>query len=143
MESVKVKEYMNHKPVCFKAHETVVEAVERFLQSHSTGGPVINDNREVIGFISEQDCLKAMLSVTYHSGEVSKSVEELMRTDVLTIKPYDSVLRLAEDMSGNKPKIYPVVDDDNRLVGSINRTNVLQALDIHLHSVFEESHGYA
>ena len=134
---------MNHKPVSFTANETVVEAVERFLQCHSTGGPVLNSEREVIGFLSEQDCLKAMLSVTYHSGEISKSVEELMRTDVLTVKPYDSVLQIAEDMLGNKPKIYPVVDDDNKLIGSINRTDVLKALDIHLHSVFEESHGYA
>jgi len=143
MESVKVKEHMNHRPVCFTGEETVVEAVERFLQSNSTGGPVVNDKKEVIGFVSEQDCLRFMISVTYHSGEMSKSISEIMRTDVLTVKTYDSVLQVAEEMTGNKPKIYPVVDEDNRLVGTIDRANVLKALDIHLHAMYEDQHGFA
>lgn len=137
MESVKVKDHMNHRPVFFMGNETVVEAVEKLLQSRSSGGPVINDQREIVGFVSEQDCLKAMLSSTYHSGEASQSVRDVMKTNVLSVKAYDSILQIAEEMSGNKPRVYPVVDDDGKLIGSINRTNIIQALDIHLHSIYE------
>ena len=138
MESLKIEDYMNHRPVFFKGSESVVEAVERLLQSQTTGGPVIDINRNIIGFISEQDCIKAMLSSSYHSGESSKNVADVMKTDVLTKKPYESILELADEMSGTKPKTYPVVDDDNRLIGCINRTNVLKALDMHLHSLYEQ-----
>jgi CBS domain-containing protein len=138
MESVKIKDYMDHRPVFFKGSETVVEAVEKLLIAKSSGGPVVDSNRNVIGFLSEQDCIKAMLSSSYHRGESSQNVYELMKSNVLTKKPYDSVLQLAEEMSGTKPKTYPVVDDDNHLVGCINRTNVLKALDMHLHSIYEQ-----
>lgn len=136
MESVKIKDHMNHRPIYFKGTETIVEAVERLLQSKSSGGPVINDLRQVIGFLSEQDCLKAMVSSTYHSGETSVNVSELMKVDVLTVKPYDSILEVAENMSGNKPRVYPVVDDDQHLIGTIDRTNIIKALDLHLHSIY-------
>lgn len=142
MESVKIKDHMNHRPVFFKGSETIVEVVERLLQSKSSGGPVVNEQREVIGFISEQDCLKAMLSSTMHSGEASQSVSDVMFTDVLTKKPYDSVLQIAEEMNSSKPKVYPIVDDDNKLIGSINRTEILRALDMHLHSIYEQGHRF-
>ena len=142
MESVKVNDHMNHRPVSFRGTETIVEAVEKLLQSNSSGGPVINEQREVIGFLSEQDCLKAMLSSTYHSGEASVSVAEVMKVDVVTVKAYDSILRLAEEMSGLRPKVYPVVDDHNHLIGSINRTNIIKALDLHLHSIYEHGHRF-
>ena len=118
--------------------ETVVEAVEKLLQSKCSGGAVVNDNKEVIGFLSEQDCLKAMLSSTYHSGEGSKSVAEVMSSDTLLVKPYDSVLAVADDMLSNRARVYPVVDDDGHLVGSLTRSNILSALDKHLHSLYEK-----
>jgi CBS domain-containing protein len=138
MESVKVKDHMNHRPVFFKGTETVVEAVEKLLQSKSSGGPVINDSKQVIGFLSEKDCLSAMLSSTYHSGEASQCVAEVMSDASITIKPYDSILQVAEDMTKSRPRVYPVVDDDGHLLGSINRTNILSALDKHLHSIYEK-----
>lgn len=61
-----------------------------------------------------------------------------MNTEVLLVKPYDSVLAIAEDMLGSRPRVYPVVDDDGHLVGSVNRTDILNALDKHLHSIYEK-----
>ena len=138
MESVKVKDHMNHRPVFFRGTETVVEAVEKLLQSKSSGGAVVDNDKRVIGVLSEQDCLKAMLSSTYHSGEASQCVAELMQTNVVGVKPYDSILAVAEDMLNSRPRVYPVVDDDNHLVGSINRTYILEALAKHLHSIYEK-----
>lgn len=142
MESVKIEDHMDHRPVFFKGNETIAEAVEKLLQSNKTGAPVVDDDKKVIGFLSQQDCIKEMISSTYHSGEASKDVSEVMRTDVLTKKTYESALQVAEDMSFNKPKMYPVVDDDGILKGTISRTNILRALDLHLHSLYEKGHRY-
>lgn len=142
MESVKIQDHMDHRPVFLKGSETVVEAVERLLQSKRTGAPVVDEEKQVIGFISEQDCITSMLSSSYHSGEPSVLVSEIMRVDVLTRKPYDSVLQVAEDMTNNKPKVYPVVDDDNVLVGTINRTDIIRALDMHFNSIYEKGQRF-
>jgi predicted transcriptional regulator len=129
MESLSVGDYMNKHPVTFTTEMPVVEAVERLLGSHQTGGPVIDLKNKVVGFLSEQDCLAQMLASSYYNEQISL-VKDIMRSEVLSIKPYMSVLELAQQMLKEKPKFYPVVDDDGYLLGSINRTAVLNAIDV-------------
>lgn len=131
MESLQVSDYMNRHPVRFSIEMPVAEAVELLLNTHQTGGPVVDEKGRVVGFLSEQDCLSQMIESSYYREQVAR-VKDIMRTDVLSKKPYDSVLELAQQMLGNKPKIYPVVDDDGELVGSISRPDVLRAIDVQL-----------
>ncbi|WP_286267647.1 CBS domain-containing protein [Thalassotalea atypica] len=136
MESVQVREYMNHYPVTFTPEMVVEEASLRFLKTKQIGGPVIDSNKRLVGFLSESDVLATMLETIYHN-EHKSNVEDLMRKDVLSVKPYDSVIELAQNMLKNKPKVYPVVDDDGNLVGTICRNDVLMALDKHMRSSFQ------
>lgn len=131
MESLQVKDYLNQRPVTFTTEMPVAEAVERLVQSHQTGGPVVNEYRELVGFLSEQDCLSQMIESSYYREQVAR-VKDIMKAEVLTVKPYDSVLEVAQKMITEKPKVYPVVDDDGVLMGTINRAEVLNAIDIQL-----------
>lgn len=139
MNSIKVKDYMTHRAVSFSVHMTVSEASERLLISHQTGGPVLDEHKHVVGFLSEQDCLERMLEDTYQN-ESHYKVVDIMRTDVLAIDEEHSVLDLAQTMLTNKPKIYPVVDSSKRLVGVITRSDVLRAIDQHHHAIYEQGH---
>ena len=87
----------------------------------------------IIGFVSEQECLDHLLEDTYLS-DPHTTVADMMRTDVLTVACEDSVLDLAQKMTTNKPKLYPVVDDNKRLLGIITRNDILNAINIHLRS---------
>jgi CBS domain-containing protein len=131
---------MNKRPVTFKTDMTIAEAVERFLHSHQIGGPVIDGHKRVVGFLSEQDCLARMLEATY-LGESHYTVNELMHDEPLTTTPDASVLDLAQQMKGHKPKLYPVVDNEGRLLGIISRSDVLKAIDVQLHSMYEKGHA--
>jgi predicted transcriptional regulator len=42
-------------------------------------------------------------------------------------------------MLGDKPKVYPVVDDDGKLLGTISRNEVLMAVDKHLRAAYHLS----
>ena len=98
---LKVGDYMNTHPVTFTIEMPVVEAVERLLSVHQTGGPVIDEYKKVIGFLSEQDCLKQMMASSYYQEQICL-VKDIMRTEVLSIKPYTSVFELAQMMLGRK-----------------------------------------
>ncbi len=135
MESIQIKDHMNNYPVTFTEDMVVGEASLLFLKTKQIGGPVIDKDKKLVGFLSESDVMKKMLQTIYHN-EHNADVADLMRRDVLSVKPYDSVLELAQSMQTNKPKVYPVVDDDGNLLGTICRNDVLQALDKHLHSSF-------
>ena len=135
MQSLQVKDYMNLYPVTFTEEMVVEEASLRFLKTKQIGGPVINDKKHLVGFLSESEVIEKMLESSYYREHIA-NVSDIMRKDVLTVKPYDSVLELAQNMLGNKPKVYPVVDDDGHLLGTICRNDVLLALDKHLRSSF-------
>lgn len=135
MESIKIKEYMNHYPVTFTPDMVIEEASLRFLKTKQIGGPVIDSNNRLVGFLSESDVLEKMLGSIYHNEHVA-DVSDLMRKDVLSVKPYDNIIELAQNMLKNKPKVYPVVDDDGNLLGTICRNDVLMAIDKHMRASF-------
>lgn len=135
MESVQVKEYMNSYPVTFSPDMRVEAASYRFIKTKQMGGPVVDEKGKLLGFLSESEVLKSMLSSIYNDTPLTK-VEDIMRTDVLSVKPYDSIIELAQTMLQPKPKLYPVIDDDGVLVGTINRHEVLMAIDKHMRARF-------
>jgi len=110
---------------------SVAEAVERLLQSGQTGGPVVDDKNKVVGFLSEQDCLVRMIESSYYREQVCR-VKDIMQTEVISIRPYVSVIEQAQKMLVAKPKVYPIVDDDGYLLGTINRSQLLNAIDMQL-----------
>ncbi|WP_440875803.1 CBS domain-containing protein [Thalassotalea sp. PLHSN55] len=138
MESLKVEEYMNHYPVTFTPEMMIGEASLRFLKTKQIGGPVIDNNYNLVGFLSEGDVLDKMIESIYYN-EQRVNVSDLMRKDVLTVKPYDSIIELGQTMLQNKPKVYPVVDDDGSLLGTICRNDVLHAIDKHMRSSLKKN----
>lgn len=135
MQSLQVKDYLNPHPVIFKAKMAIEEASEMLTKNHQLGGPVTDQYGKLVGFLSESDLLAKMLETSYYSEHVS-SVEQLMRKEVLTMKPYTSIVELAQTMLQAKPKVYPVIDDDGNLMGTISRNDVLRAIDQHIKSSF-------
>ncbi|MDU0355080.1 CBS domain-containing protein [Paraglaciecola aquimarina] len=138
MESLQVSEHMNLRPVTFTQAMPVAEAVERLLQSKQTGGPVVNDKNKVIGFLSEQDCIVQMIESSYYREQVAQ-VKDIMVTEVKTVKPYMSVIELTQKMMVEKPKVYPVIDDDGYLLGTINRSSLLNAIDLQLRDGYKRA----
>ena len=142
MKSLKIEEYMNYYPVTFSANMSVEEASLRFLKTTQIGGPVVDDKGLVLGFISEGDVLEKMLESIYFNENVA-IVRDIMSTQVLSVKPYESIIELGQTMIKAKPKVYPVIDDDGKLLGSISRNEVLQACYEHgrARHVIEKEHA--
>lgn len=131
LRSLKVSDYMSRHPAILTPQMPIEEAVAKLIKADLTGGPVIDDAKRVIGFLSEQDCLAMMLEGTYHK-EQSANVADCMSSEVLTVNGDMAILDLAQLFGSNRPKVYPVVDYNNRLIGVISRTQVLKAIDLHL-----------
>lgn len=126
MQHLKVSDYMQAKPIAVKCGTPLSGVVEILLKYHLTGAPVVDGNNQVVGFVSEQDCLAPLLQSSYYC-EGEQVVDEVMFKEVLTVTPGSSIVDLAKAMEGNKPKIYPVVEA-GKLLGSISRQQVLRAL---------------
>jgi len=134
MESMKVVDYMDRQPVLLHADMTLAAAVEKLLTQKKLGAAVVDLQGNLVGFLSQQDCLAVMLKSTYHC-DLTANVSDCMRTDVLTVTKETPIITLAEQMLQAKPKIYPVVDQ-GRVVGIIDRNLVLRAINISMQECY-------
>lgn len=126
MTQLLVKDVMIANPPVIKAGEPLDDAVQHLMDNHLMGLPVVDEKHHIIGFLSEQDCIHSMLISSYHC-EDSRSVDDIMSHEVLTVGPNESIVDIAQRMGKEKPKSYPVVAD-GKLIGLLTRSNVLQAL---------------
>ncbi|HIF6107388.1 CBS domain-containing protein [Vibrio parahaemolyticus] len=136
MHSLKVKDYMTLQAVTFTKDMSLTAALNKVMQSVTLGGPVIDENEKVVGFLSEQDLLDKLVKASYHCQD-THTVQECMHEDVLSVSPEMSVIELADMMKVGKPKMYPVVDDRGKLVGIIARRDVLRAIGMTLNECFK------
>jgi CBS domain-containing protein len=136
MQSLKVKDYMTLQAVTFKPDMSMTAALEKVMRSDHLGGPVINDQEQVIGFLSEQDLLDKLVKVSYFC-EDTHLVRDCMHPEVLLVSSDTSIIELADMMKVGKPKVYPVIDQ-GKLVGIITRRDVLRALGKNLTHCFKK-----
>lgn len=136
MDSIKISDYMDRQPVLLTANMTLTTAVDALVTQRKLGAPVVDEHKHLIGFLSQQDCMSVMLKSSYHC-DLTSTVGDCMRSDVATVNPEGNILQLAEKMleSKHKHKVYPVVEE-NKVVGTINRTNVLQAINIYMQQCY-------
>jgi len=126
MHSILVKDYMNNQPKTVKGTTNVRDAVELMLSESLIGLCVIDDSNNLIGYVSEQDCVQEMLNDAFYCEEPA-AVNVVMSTDVITVSPDNTIVELAQMIINNTPKNYPVISN-KKLVGLISRTEVLQSL---------------
>ena len=126
MRSIQVRDVMQHQVPAIHPHMPLATAVTTLLEHGFTGLPVVDDQRHIIGFISEQDCIHALLVSSYH-GEGDPEVGDVMFDKPLVVSPADNMVDLAQNLGRGKPKVYPVAEA-GRLVGIITRSQILSVL---------------
>lgn len=127
LASSKVKDYMTATKCTFTPEMDVLRAIHKLLESRLSGAPVMDEHGNLIGFLSEKDCMQVALDAGYH-GSAGGRVSEFMTNSVETIDVETPIIEVAELFLKGSFKCYPVVVD-NRLVGSISRQNILKALE--------------
>ena len=127
MEKMIIKNFMNTDFARINDEMPVVTAAIELIKKEAIGGPVTDADNKLIGWISGQECLHVTTQFAYHNQRIGL-VKDIMRIDVLSVKADDTVFSLAEKMLGTQPKSYPVLDENNKVVGVITRRRILKAL---------------
>ena len=128
IKSCLVKDYMTRTLVTFKPETSVLDAIHVLVKHRIAGAPVVDDAGNLVGMLSELDCLKVALQAGYH-GEYGGPVRDYMSPDVKTVNAEMSIVDLAQRFLDSRFRRFPVTDR-NRLVGQISRRDVLRALEL-------------
>lgn len=126
MRSLKVSDVMSNHIEPVRCGTPLTRVVKSLLHNHVTGLPVVDDQRHVLGFVSEQDCIHALLVSSYHC-EGDPIVDDVMFREPVSVSPEMAVVDLAQNLGAGKPKVYPVIDH-GKLIGIVTRTAILAEL---------------
>ncbi|MGF1615591.1 MAG: CBS domain-containing protein [Gammaproteobacteria bacterium] len=126
LRSVLAKDYMSANLVTFTPTMDVLHAIQMLVDRQISGAPVVDETGNLVGVLSQKDCLRVALDASYH-GEWGGRVSELMSRNVKTVEAETSILEVAEMFMQDEYRRYPVMED-NRLIGQISRHDVLRAL---------------
>lgn len=130
LKSLLVKDYMTKSLVTFHPDTDILKAIHFLNENRISGAPVTDEHGNLAGMLSEKDCLKVALHSSYHEDWMGGRVSEYMTPKVETVSADDSIVDLAEKFLSSVYKRFPVLDDNNHLVGQISRSDVLKALEI-------------
>lgn len=132
LKSCLVKDYMSRTLITFKPETNVLDAVHTLVENRIAGAPVVDDAGNLVGMLSEFDCLKVALQAGYHEM-YGGPVRDYMSKEVETVNAEMSIVDLAQRFADKGFRRFPVTDR-NRLVGQISRRDVLRALESLSHS---------
>ena len=127
IKSGTVKDYMARTLVTFKPNTAVLDAVHVLVKNRIAGAPVVDDTGNLLGMLSELDCLKISLQAGYH-GDWGGPIADYMSHSVETVDAEMSIVDLAQKFIDTQFRRFPVMHN-NRLVGQISRRDVLRALE--------------
>lgn len=128
IKSCVVKDYMARTLVTFKPETDVLDAVHTLVEHRIAGAPVVDDEGNLLGMLSEFDCMKVALDAGYH-GNWGGPVRDFMSDGVETVDAEMSIIDLAQVFINKKFRRFPVMQG-TRLVGQISRRDVLRALQV-------------
>ncbi|MCG2430092.1 CBS domain-containing protein [Aequorivita xiaoshiensis] len=124
---IKVSDYMTRNLITFKPEQSIVEVVEVLVKKGISGGPVINHNNELVGIISEGDCLKELSDARYHNHPMEDVKVELhMIKNVETIDGEMNVFDAANKFLESKHRRFPILEN-GKLAGQISQSDILRA----------------
>lgn len=141
--SVPVREVMTRQVVTTNRKADINEAASLLSEDRISGLPVVDDDRHVIGVVSEADILSMTGMKTGHTfkdivrhllGEPLPErkeggiVEDIMSSPAITTTPDTDIAEVARVLDDRRIKRLPVVDEQGKLVGIVSRGDIVRAI---------------
>jgi CBS domain-containing protein len=145
-------EIMNRNVPTVGPDDEARTAIDLLAKSDMGAVPVLDEDRKVVGIVSESDLILADEESDLHlphyleimGGIVfigsmkgfekrlekafATSVSELMTADPIVARTYESADRVAKKIADHHHNHLPVVDEDGRLAGMVTRADALAAV---------------
>ena len=124
---IKVSDYMTRNLITFTKDQLIEDVMDKLIKHRISGGPVVNEKNELIGIISEGDCIKQISESRYYNMPMDKdTIEKYMAKEVETIDGNMNVFDAASKFLQSKHRRFPILEN-GKLVGQISQKDVLKA----------------
>jgi acetoin utilization protein AcuB len=124
-----VEEIMTREPTAIRPHTTVADALHKLRQLDIRHLPVVNEDYELVGMISDRDLRGAPMEMEVAGRQtvpLDTPVSTLMSSDVLSVELETPLAECIDLMLDEKVGALPVVDDRGVLVGIVSYVDLLR-----------------
>lgn len=120
---------MQRRVITISDRDDVAQAWRTLRDHHIHQAPVLDDNSQIVGIVSERDLLTA---INIDAGRIVESlgrlVRDVMTSPVVAAEPMTDIRRLAAVMLDCGVDGAPITNDNGALIGFVSRGDILRAV---------------
>ena len=115
------------KIITFSPDQPIQEVISIIIDKKIAGAPVLDDQKHLIGIISEKDCLRLIVDQAYYNMPAeTRRVSDYMTPKVQTLSPSTTVVEAAIEFLNSPIRRFPIVEN-GMLIGQVSRRHILKA----------------
>lgn len=119
-ELIKVKDIMITEPVTILPERTLTQALEKMRREKVDSLMVVDRSEKFIGLVTANDVLQSFDKV--------EKISEIVKTEVYYVNEDANVSQVLSIMAQKQVGYVPVVSSDNKLVGLVTRSSLVNVL---------------
>lgn len=117
------------KMITFKPDQLIHEVISTIIEKKIAGAPVLDDQNQLVGIISEKDCLRLIVDQAYHNLPAeTRKVSDYMTPQVQSLSPKTNIVEAASHFLNSPIRRFPVVEN-GALIGQVSRRDILAAAE--------------
>ena len=133
---MRAKELMDKNFVYLNANDSIVEVSKVMEEIRRFTCPVVNDNKQLIGWVTSFDITKGLREGNEKISEIMSGYEEIG-----TVHAEDPARKAVILTANNKFVTVPVVNDDNQVIGMVRACDIVELVselyDIKVSKLYE------
>lgn len=124
------RDLMTTSLITFRPEQTVLQAIAVLTKNGISGGPVVDALGQMVGILSELDCLRMLASDEFYQEEQEEGalVGQFMTRDYQTIPADLGIYAISHYFLTRPIRRLPVLER-GRLVGQVSRRDVLRGME--------------
>ncbi len=127
LQSVNLRDYMLLNPVRVHPEDNIMDAMKVIIDNKISGVCVVDADTNLVGVLSELDCLKAVLGAIYNDTGIGVVGDYMASDNLVVAHPNEDIVDVAQDMLLKNKRRRPVVEN-GKLIGQITCRQLLSAV---------------
>jgi CBS domain-containing protein len=120
----KCKDVMSKAVICARPEMPIYDAVRLLAGRNLTGMPVVDDQLNLLGVLSEKDVLSMLYDI---EDSIDQTVDEYMTTGVVSYDVNDTLIDLCDCLTEHHfRRVF--ITEDGKLAGVTSRSDVIRAI---------------
>jgi predicted transcriptional regulator len=123
-----VTDYMSVKLITLSPDLDIQVATKILLDNKISGAPVIDSSGNLIGMLSEKDCIRLVIDGMYNQIPSGTGiVSEYMSRNIKTLDCKTTIVEASQQFLSTPYRRFPILEK-GKLIGQISRRDVLKAI---------------